>query len=120
MSWPRTVPPPAVGRASPRRSLMVVLLPDPFGPRNPTTLPAGTRRSRSFRAVVRPYVLVRPWVSIAYDATWGPGGSIMPVTARARSSLVLADRIVDGGGDRCDRHLGQIISAPPEGLRTRP
>ncbi len=33
---------------------MVVLLPDPFGPRNPNIVPAGTRSERLSTAVTEP------------------------------------------------------------------
>ena len=47
---------------------MVVVLPAPFGPRNPKISPLATRKSRSRTAWVPPNVLVSPVVSIA-----GPG-----------------------------------------------
>src|SRR3989442_12592455 len=40
--------------------LIVVDFPAPFGPRNPRDVPAGTVRSRDFRAVKRPYSLPSP------------------------------------------------------------
>src|SRR4051794_41966217 len=44
---------------------MVVDFPEPFGPRKPTTSPAGTVSSRPSRARTLPKVLVRPWTSTA-------------------------------------------------------
>ena len=38
---------PPVGRDSPSSIRMVVVFPEPFGPRKPCTPPAGTARSRS-------------------------------------------------------------------------
>jgi hypothetical protein len=35
MSYPKTLPDPLVGRINPSKSLIVVVLPAPFGPRNP-------------------------------------------------------------------------------------
>jgi hypothetical protein len=46
---------PAVGLARPRMSRMVVVFPDPFGPRNPVTTPGFTVNDRSFTATVSPY-----------------------------------------------------------------
>ena len=43
---------PAVGEISPRRHRMVVVLPEPLGPRNPNTPPSGTSRSRPATASV--------------------------------------------------------------------
>src|SRR6202521_1429697 len=44
---------------------MVVVLPEPFGPRNPWTSPASTDKSRPSRARVDPNVLTRPEMEIA-------------------------------------------------------
>src|SRR6185312_1444647 len=45
-------------------SRMVVVLPAPFGPRKPVTLPGSTSNDRSLTAVTSPYRLVRPrtWI----------------------------------------------------------
>ena len=43
---------------------MVVVLPAPFGPRKPVTLPGITSNDRSLTAVTSPYRLVRPRTSI--------------------------------------------------------
>ena len=43
---------------------MVVLLPAPFGPRNPVTLPGSTANVRLSTASLSPYLLVRPRTSI--------------------------------------------------------
>ena len=61
---PSTRPLPAVGRASPSRSLIVVVLPAPLGPSSPTISPRPTTRSSPARAVVVPYVLTIPSSSI--------------------------------------------------------
>src|SRR5580693_504842 len=50
---------PPVGRARPRSSLTAVVLPAPFGPRNPKTSPRPTVMDRPARAMVRPYSLRR-------------------------------------------------------------
>src|SRR5262245_56296059 len=49
----------------------VVVLPAPFGPRTPNTVPACTDRSMPSTARVSPNVLTRPWVSMA-GASGGP------------------------------------------------
>jgi hypothetical protein len=45
--------------------LTIVVLPAPFGPRTPYTLPTGTRRSMPSTARVSPNVFTNPDVSIA-------------------------------------------------------
>ncbi len=45
VSAPRRRHRPADGRARPRRQRIVVVFPEPFGPRKPNTPPAGTDRS---------------------------------------------------------------------------
>src|SRR5690348_16345660 len=53
---------------------IVVDLPDPFGPRKPVTAPAGTVKLRSFTAVVLPYRLVSPRVTIIVCLLAEPAG----------------------------------------------
>ena len=55
---------PRVGSSKPVRHAMVVLFPEPFGPRNPKKLPAGTVSVKFSTAVAWPYVFVRPDTSI--------------------------------------------------------
>ena len=55
---------PACMRSRPIMQRMVVLLPEPFGPRNPVTTPVRTENERSSTAVVDPYLLVNPSTSI--------------------------------------------------------
>src|SRR5258705_13503711 len=55
---------PAVGWSSPRITRMVVVLPAPFGPRKPVTMPGSTEQVRSSTARIRPNTLVRPANSI--------------------------------------------------------
>src|SRR5258705_10916362 len=81
---------PLVARARPSSKRIVVVLPDPFGPRNPNTEPRGTARSRESTARCRPNVLVKPTVSIARP-------SVASLIARAerrslRGSLEALDR----------------------------
>src|SRR5437016_1036525 len=82
---PRIVAVPDVGCTRPRRILIVVLLPAPFGPRNPKIFPAGTARfsrssegSRFFENHPPPYVFERSLISMTfmlYFPTSFPGGS---------------------------------------------
>ncbi len=61
-SWcrrPLMVATPAVGSTSPRIIRSVVVLPEPFGPRNPVTLPGSTAKLRFCTAVRAPNCLVR-------------------------------------------------------------
>src|SRR5262252_3845989 len=74
---------PEVGRIRPRHILMVVVLPAPFGPRNPNTSPRRTSRSRSRTACRLPYALVSLSVTSTSSLTprvSGPGAR--PVFAR--------------------------------------
>ncbi len=61
---PFTVTVPLLGRSRPRISRMVVVLPAPFGPRNPVILPGSTVNDRSSTAIVSPYRLLRLRASI--------------------------------------------------------
>jgi len=61
----RTVP--LVGRSSPAIIRMVVDLPAPFGPRNPVTTPGSTTKLSPSTAVLSPYRLVKPSISIIID-----------------------------------------------------
>jgi hypothetical protein len=58
----RTVP--LVGRSRPAIIRIVVDLPAPFGPRNPVTTPGSTTKLSWSTAVLSPYRLVRPSISI--------------------------------------------------------
>src|SRR6185437_10267786 len=56
---------PAVGPIRPISILIVVVLPEPFGPRKPNTAPCGTESSSPSTASCPPrYRLDSPWVSI--------------------------------------------------------
>src|SRR5947209_19623070 len=65
MSSPKIDQEPAVGASSPSSTRMVVVLPEPLGPRKPKTEPAGTARSMPSTAATAPKRLVRPSVSMA-------------------------------------------------------
>src|SRR5205085_963220 len=55
---------PDVGCTSPRSMPIVVVLPDPLGPRKPKTPPRGTRRVRWSTATTSPYCFVSSVVSM--------------------------------------------------------
>ena len=54
MSLPKIEPEPAVGRASPSSSFMVVVFPAPFGPKKPKIEFSRTQRSSGFNAATEP------------------------------------------------------------------
>src|SRR3982750_1002744 len=94
---PSTQPSPAVGKISPSNNLIVVLLPDPFGPSSPNTSPRRMVRFRSSRAVTlgRPQksleTLVRcsVWMAAAAggpDSPAGPVGSEYTPAATASAA----------------------------------
>jgi hypothetical protein len=62
---PATMAEPAVGEISVARIRTVVVLPAPFGPRNPNTSPLATRNETSDTAVRPPKTLVRWLTSMA-------------------------------------------------------
>src|SRR5262249_22076319 len=62
-STPATFAAPAVGRASPTRILMVVVLPAPLGPTKPRISPRPTDIVSPSRATTLPYLFVRSLVS---------------------------------------------------------
>ena len=53
-SWPRTIAEPAVGRSCVATIFTKVVLPAPFGPRRPKTVPRPTSRDTPSRARVPP------------------------------------------------------------------
>jgi hypothetical protein len=64
---PLTVTEPLVGSDRPATMRMVVVLPAPFGPRNPKIAPAAAVRLSPSTAVKSPYLFVRSWISIIPD-----------------------------------------------------
>ena len=54
---------PALGESRPTARWRSVVLPAPFGPTSPTTLPAGIHRVQSWSAHLRPYCLPSPLAS---------------------------------------------------------
>src|SRR5215467_12139088 len=67
---PFTVTFPPLGRSRPRISRIVVVLPAPFGPRNPVIFPGSTVNDRLSTAIVSPYRLVRLRASIICQPSW--------------------------------------------------
>ena len=88
---PSTCPVPDVGSTSASSILIEVVLPAPFGPRNPKISPAPTRSDRSATATVAPNCLRSAWVSIDRDGL---------CSATARQS---ADRV---------GHLQRVLDMP--------
>ena len=75
---------------------MVVVLPAPFGPRNPTTSPGSTRRDTSSMAVRPPNRFVRPAASIKTERRRGRSPTVsrsldLSVARRARLFVVRHD-----------------------------
>ncbi len=64
MSYPATTPVPDVGRRMPQSILIVVVLPAPFGPKNPNISPFLILRFRLETATRSPNLFVRLKVSI--------------------------------------------------------
>src|SRR3954463_12632414 len=64
---------PAVGTVSPSRARMLVVFPDPFGPRNAVMRPGWTSTERSSTAVTARYRFVR---EVKEMATGAPCGSV--------------------------------------------
>src|ERR1019366_10255946 len=63
--WPRISIWPAVGSSSPVRQLMVVLLPEPLGPRKPNMAPGATDSDKPSTAVTVPYFFTRSVIRMA-------------------------------------------------------
>src|ERR1700693_4452219 len=64
MSWPQTDTCPAEGDTNPAIMRMVVDLPAPLAPRNPSTSPGATENVRSSTASLSPYRLDKFFVVI--------------------------------------------------------
>jgi hypothetical protein len=65
MGWPNTVPLPPLGEIRPRSIRIVVVLPEPFGPTKPQTVPIGTSKFAWETATRSPYRLLRSLTEIA-------------------------------------------------------
>src|ERR1051326_2627353 len=103
---------PPLGRTRPRRILIVVVLPAPFGPRNPKISPGSTVRFRLSRASVRPYCLVRLAISMAGTASRGPTLADAGLVETAGNGLHLT------GGQAFAAHAqryGAVVALPHDG-----
>src|SRR4051812_16631311 len=86
---------PAVGATSPSSIRSVVVLPAPFGPRNPVTRPGSTVKDRSLTAARSPYRLVSPETTIRPGSPVVAGicqvvGSSAGSTGRVRNCSLIA------------------------------
>src|SRR5271157_4212066 len=63
--WPRISIWPAVGSSRPVRQPMVVLLPEPLGPRKPNMVPGATDSDKPWTAVTVPYFFTRSVIRMA-------------------------------------------------------
>ena len=79
---------PAVGDTKPKRIRIVVVLPEPFGPRNPNTLPAGTARFTPSSTLARPKRLDSPSVAMASGSTTGGSRDQAPLAAASSAEGV--------------------------------
>src|SRR5450759_3939014 len=98
MGLPRSHACPEVGLRRPSRSLTEVVLPAPFGPRNPKTSPRGTVIDRPASAVVCPKRFERFTVWMAGEPAAAPGG------AAATCSVT---SVTSAGYNACS---GQLVS----------
>src|SRR5690606_34830436 len=88
-SWPSTEARPPSGRNKVPKIFTVVVLPAPFGPSTPYTVPPGTVRSTPSTARVEPNVLTSPEVSIAGPADVGfICCTCLPLRGRGRSDAL--------------------------------
>ncbi len=71
-SWPSTTACPASGSSSVVRMRTAVVLPAPFGPSTPSTVPRGTDRSIPRSARTSPNDFVKPSTRIAGPELAGP------------------------------------------------
>src|SRR5438270_7614367 len=74
MGWPSMLHEPPLALGMPSSTRIVVVLPEPLGPRKPNTLPTGTARSMPSTAAISPKRLVRPRVSMARAGVVTAGG----------------------------------------------
>src|SRR5579859_942379 len=105
---------PLVGRTRPRRILIVVVLPAPFGPRKPKTSPGWTVRSSPCKAILRPYSLRRPTVSTAAVSSVGPRQAVRDLLEvarfqRARHAVQVTVGVPQGGA----AHPGVVVQQEP-------
>src|SRR4249920_3630882 len=88
---------------------MSVVLPAPFGPRRPKTMPSGTSRSTPARAVVDPNRLTTPRTPTA-----GGRPRRHPLVSGCDNELTLLRATTQvGGGERAHRHRYVQAEPPP-------
>ena len=99
---------------------MVVVLPEPLGPRNPITSPASTRRVSSSTASLSPKRLLRPSVSITAPAAGGRRAAARRRSRRRRLGRRAADRVrvVAPAAPRRASSVLAAISAPKSAVIT--
>src|SRR5438552_18918254 len=68
-SWPSTSARPPSGRSTVARILTAVVLPAPFGPSSPKTVPTGTSKSMPLSAATLPKCLASPSTRMAVSVT---------------------------------------------------
>ncbi len=83
MSSPSTRASPDVERSRPSSIRIVVVFPDPLGPRKPNTEPRGTARSMPSTAVCAPKRLVSPTVCTARPSSDEPAVSAVVTDSAA-------------------------------------
>src|SRR6202171_6769744 len=96
MGRPSNHPWPEVGLRRPSSSLTEVVLPAPFGPRNPNTSPRGTVIESPASAVVCPKRLERFTVWVAGEAAAAPGGA---------AAVCSITSVTSAGYNACSGHL---------------
>src|SRR5260221_11189807 len=95
-SWPLMVIRPLEGLSSPAMMRMVVVLPAPFGPRNPWISPGSTERLTPFTAVEEPDVLTRAPAAVM-------------ASGRLRPAMGLVVALGGGGGEGAP-----VLGRPPD------
>src|SRR5271157_5977505 len=91
--WPRISIWPAVGSSRPVRQPMVVLLPEPLGPRKPNMVPDATDSDKPSTAVTVPYLFTRSVIRMASIRSASPfddGEQLFP--ARQQDSPGVLER----------------------------
>src|SRR3974390_1778053 len=99
---------PLVGAISPTSIRIVVVLPDPLGPRKPNTLPAGTRRSIPAAASTDPKRFASDVVSIASPPS-------IPEVYGCRHALRMAGSTRSDWRTHWHRKLGRLPLRPANG-----
>src|SRR5215469_34145 len=114
-SWPATRAVPDVAFARVQRILIVVVLPAPFGPRNPKVSPRATSKSIPRTAWTSPYCLVRPETEITGSWTRG-ADAVAPSGATAPPVFVLVCVTNAAASLPCHLERSRAGSGLPTGL----